>query len=335
MNKRTKKPIIFFVIVLAALYTVIYIVPKVSGALVSSYIAQYGQLKICDETTAYFVRNEKVYLAHASGQPNYFFEEGSLVRKDAKILEMAVKEMEDSSGGKEEEIGPSETYTPILNRLGEDAVVVEDYRSEEVGVVSYFSDGYEFRLTPDTIEKGKESFYQQLSQEDVIPLQRESVVKGEPLFKIVDRTEWYMVCFVDKEHADRYEAGSTIKVEFEDGEIDAQVYQTEIMGEKAKVVLHTNYYYDRFAEMRIADVSLVTYDEKGVIIENSSITEEKGQAGVYVKNKGDDFFFVPIKVYATDGKKSLIADDFYYDTENDGEMVITVEVYDEILKHGE
>ena len=40
-------------------------------------------------------------------------------------------------------------------------------------------------------------------------------------------------------------------------------------------------------------------------------------------------------VYATDGERSLIADDFYYDAEKDGEMVITVEVYDEILKNAE
>ena len=54
-------------------------------------------------------------------------------------------------------------------------------------------------------------------------------------------------------------------------------------------------------------------DENGVIIETSSITEEKGKQGVYVKGKNDDFFFVPIKVYASDGEHALIADDFYYE----------------------
>ena len=38
-----------------------------------------------------------------------------------------------------------------------------------------------------------------------------------------------------------------------------------------------------------------------------------------------------VKVYATDGERSLIADDFFYDDE--GEMTDTVEIYDEVLKN--
>ena len=104
---------------------------------------------------------------------------------------------------------------------------------------------------------------------------------------------------------------------------------------KVKIILRTVYYYENFAKMRACPVTLVTYDESGVIVENSSIAEEKGKSGVYVKSKNNEFFFVPVKVYATDGEKSLIADDFYYDMDNDGEMVITVEVYDEILKNAD
>ena len=60
MSKLKKKPILVFVILLIVLYAIIYIVPKINGALVSSYVAEYGELKISDETTAYFVRDEKV-----------------------------------------------------------------------------------------------------------------------------------------------------------------------------------------------------------------------------------------------------------------------------------
>lgn len=110
------------------------------------------------------------------------------------------------------------------------------------------------------------------------------------------------------------------------------MYRASEVGGKAKITLRTDYYYEKFAETRVADVTLTTYDESGVIIENGSIGEEKGRKGVYVKGKNDEYFFVPIQIYATDGEKSLIADDFYYDLERDGEMVMTVEVYDEILK---
>lgn len=327
MSKLKKKPILLFLIILVVLYAIIYIVPRVSGALVSSYIAEYGELKISDETTAYFVRSEKVYVARANGETNYFFDQGSLVRKDTKVMQV--------KSGSSESVEPSRTYAGIIERLGDDVVKNKNYRTKDVGVVSYAVDGYEQIVTPKTMKKADYSFFKKLSQDDVLDLQRDRVIKNEPVFKIVDRTKWYMVCFVDAAHLDRYEKGGHVRVEFEDDYVDTTVYRAEAVGDKAKIILQTDYYYDRFAETRVADVSLVTYQENGLIVENSSITEEKGQTGVYVKNKSDDFFFVPIKIYATDGEKSLIADDFYYDTENDGETVITVEVYDEILKKAE
>lgn len=317
------------------LYAIIYIVPKVSGAMVPSYIAEYGQLKIYDETTAYFVRNEKVYLAAETGDTNYFFKEGSLVRKDGRIMDVKPNDQTGATDSEGNPIGPDKAYQRVLENWGKRRIVRDDYRVKNVGVVSYYVDGYEKALTPKNMGKKGESFFQQLSQKDVMPLRRDSVIAGEPVFKIVDRTEWFLVCFVDAAHLDRYEVGKRVKVEFEDGELDARVYRAAEVGGKAKITLRTDYYYEKFAETRVADVSLVTYDENGVIIENSSIAEEKGKKGVYVKGKNDEFFFVPIQVYATDGEKSLIADDFYYDLEGNGELVITVEVYDEILKNAE
>jgi len=324
MKKLAKRPILLLLIVLVILYAVIYIVPKISGALVPSYIAEYGELKISDETTAYFVRNEKVYAARSNGDTNYFFDNGSLIRKDTRVMEV--------NGESDEAVEPSETYGTILSRLGDNMTKSKSYRTKDVGVISYSADGYERTLTPKNMAKWDESFFKELSQKDVMNLKREKVVKGEPVFKIVDRTKWYLVCFVDEKHKDRYEKGSPVRVEFEDDYVDMTVYKRKTVGGKVRVILQTDYYYEKFAETRVADVSLVTYNENGLIVDNSSITEEKGQTGVYVRSKSDDFFFVPIKVYATDGEKSLIADDFYYDVDKDGEMVITVEVYDEILK---
>lgn len=335
MRKIKKKTIVIFVLALVVLYSIIYIVPKVSGAMVSSYIAEYGQLKIYNETTAYFVRNEKVYLATATGDTNYFFKEGSLVRKDGKIMDVKPNSQTGQTDSEGNPIGPDEIYTDVLDKLGKKVVRRDDYRTKSVGVVSYYADGYENALTPKNMKKKNETFFKQLSSKDVIALHRDAVIEGEPVFKIVDRTEWFLVCFVDIEHMNRYEKGQRIKVEFEDGELDARVYRIDETDGKAKIILRTDYYYEKFAETRVADVTLTTYDESGVIIENSSITEKKGRKGVYVKGKNDDFFFVPIMIYATDGEKSLIADDFYYDVERDGEMVMTVEVYDEILKNAE
>ena len=88
MGKIRKKPILLFVIALVTLYVIIYIVPGVTGALISSYTAVYGQLRVTDETTGYLVRNETVYTASAGGEINRYMEEGDLVRQGASIMEI-------------------------------------------------------------------------------------------------------------------------------------------------------------------------------------------------------------------------------------------------------
>ena len=200
-----KKTIIIFALALLALYAIIYLVPKVNGAMVPSYIAEYGQLKIYDETTAYFVRNEDVYLAASTGDTNYFFKEGSLIRKSGRIMEVTPNDKTGDTDSEGNPLAPGKEYDDILTRLGDHGVYKEDYRIQDVGVVSYYADGYEKELTPKRMAKLDESFYRQLSQDDVVSLRRESVIGSEPAFKIVDRTEWFMVCFVEAEHKDRYE----------------------------------------------------------------------------------------------------------------------------------
>ena len=321
MGKIKKKPILLFVIAIVALYAIIYIIPSVTGALISSYTAEYGELKVSDETTGYIVRNETVYLASSGGEINRYIEEGSLVRQGTSVMEI--------NGGSGEEI--SSEYTDLLTRLGDAAVTSQDYTVGEGGVVSYYADGYESRLNPDNMEKGGYSYYSKLSQDNVTDLKRDSAAAGEPVYKVVDRTKWYIVCFVEKEHGDRYEKGRQVTVEFDDDFVETEVYSAEEQDGRVRVILETDYYYSQFAQRRVADVQLVTYDEQGLLVENSSIVEKDGKQGVYVKNKTGEYTFMAVKVYATDGERSLIADDFFYDDE--GEMTDTVEIYDEVLKN--
>ena len=183
------------------------------------------------------------------------------------------------------------------------------------------------------MEKGDYSYYSKISEDNVADLKRKNIAEGEPVFRIVDRTEWYIVCFVPVEHLDRYEEGNDVTAEFEDDSVEAEVYSVskDKDGEHGRVILSVGNYYENYTKTRACPVSLVTYDEKGLLLENDSITEEDGQKGVYVRNKTGDYYFVPVKIYATDGEFSLAADTMYFD--ENGEQVMTVEIYDEILKN--
>lgn len=321
MKNIKKKPIILFFIAVIALYVIIYIVPKVTGALVSSYTASYGELRIADETDGWLVRNEKVYTAGNGGSVNRYIKAGTLIRRGTSVMEISGK------GGGEID----EAYTDLLSRLGDSAVETEDYTAQDGGIVCYYADGYEGRLTPDTMEKGGLSYYGKVTQDAVMDLKRDTAAAGEPVFKIVDRTKWYLVCFVEESSRDRYEEGQEIQVAFEDDTVRMDVRSVKKMDGKVRIILETDYFYKGFASTRAAKVSLITYEQRGLLVENDSITEEKGQQGVYVKIRSGDFVFVPIEVIKTDGVHSLVTDGTF--TDEEGNLISTVEIYDEVLKN--
>lgn len=328
MRKQKKKPvIILFAAALIILYIIIYIIPTVTGALISSYTIEYGQLKVADEVTGYIVRDEQVYTAARGGTANRYIKNGTLIRVGTTVMEV--------SGDSGEET--DSRYASMLTRLGDAAISTDSFKTEDGGIISYYADGFESRLTPKTMKNGSFSYYSKLDQTEVFDLKTDSVAAGDPVFKVVDRTLWYIVCFVDLSHMDRYEKGRSVTVEFEDDFVEAEVYSVQADKDKesgkARVILLTDSYYEKYTQLRACPVTLVTYEDRGLLVENGSISKKNGQQGVYVKNKSKDFVFVPIKVYATDGEYSLVADTFFDDAET-GKRYTTVEIYDEVLKDG-
>lgn len=323
MKKKKKKPVVLiYFLILIILYIMIYVFPKVTGVLQPTYNITYGEMKLSDTTDGYVVRNEKLYLTSRGGNTNYYIEEGDLLRTGSTVM--------DVEGSTDSEI--SSRFEGVIERVGDAAATTGSYSVEDGGVVYYFADGYEGQLTPGNMGKKDKSFYDQLRQKDVVSLNREKVNAGEPVFKIVDRTKWYMVCYIPKEHRSRYKVGNRISVEFDDVSLRTTVRSRKNEGEFCKIILTTDHFYGRFGEMRVInDVHLVTYEERGLLVENKSIVEEKGQKGVYVQDKVGNVSFVPIKVIKSDGEKSLVYDTRFYDEK--GKEHRTVKIYDVVLRN--
>ena len=132
MNQKAKFRIgvLIYLLLCLALYVCIYIVPEVSDIFVETYVAEYGSLQIGEESEALFVRNERLYTADGGGATDGVISGGSLMRKGSRIVTV---------GG-------------------------QGYYSGENGIVSYFYDGLESVLTPETMATADSSFLQKVKQ---------------------------------------------------------------------------------------------------------------------------------------------------------------------------
>jgi len=330
MPKPKKRTIYIFIIAIVTLYVVIEIVPFLTGALTSTEVLKYGELKVEQEVVCYLVRDETVYSAPDSGDVKYKFEEGSLVKKGAKLLTFT----KDSSITSEEEadLQKKSDFKIIVDRLGKNLVADQNFIAASRGIFSTSVDGYEAVFTTKTIE---DLTYQEVTGMSIKSkaAARNYVVKGEPLYKISDNSSWYMVFWVKKNEATKYQTDATVTVTLPDGNVLATVSTLMTDEEMVKVVLKTNRYYKGFASQRKVQANVLLVDQRGLLVSNKSLTTKDGIAGVYIKNTIGDYVFKPVRTIATDGDKTLVLEDVYYDEE--GQPVDTVNVYDEVLKNPE
>ncbi len=319
MKKSKSVIIIIYVLILAGLCVAIYAIPKVTGALTSTVILEYGSLQTTDEVTAYFSRYETVYAAGQSGSINYYVGQNAQIRKGAKIL--SISQANASEAGKE--------LKAVTERLSGAAVVSSDYVMPVNGSISFFADGYETMFAPENIGALKFSDMKKVEEEPV-NLTRETANRGEPLFKLCDYSKWYITTWILPGDTYKYEVGNRVQVVMEKGTIPAKVISLEDEGEEWQLTLETNRYYEDFSKIRSTDVTIIASEYSGVIIPNESITTVDGQPGVYVKDKKDEFNFIPVKIITSDGTNSVAYSGTY--TDEEGKIVGTVDIYDEILR---
>lgn len=329
MPKPKKRTIYIFLIALVTLYIVIEIVPFLTGALTRTEILSYGQLKVEQEVVCYLVRNETVYSAPAPGSLKYKFEEGELIKKGSTVLSL---EKDSAQESEEEDPLKDSDYKELIDRLGDNMVADNTFAAASRGIFSTYVDGYEAVFTPDRLEKlnYRDVDGMSIQTKDVL---RKHAIKGEPLYKITDSTVWYMVFWVKKDESGKFKEDSSVTVKFSDGEVKATVDQLAEEQDQVKVILKTNRYHKSFASTRKTQATVLMIDQRGLLVSNSSLTTKDGVTGVYIKNTIGEYVFKPVRAIATDGEKTLVLEDVYYDDE--GQPVDTVNVYDEVLKKPE
>lgn len=299
-NSKWKICIVGFLLIFAALYICIYVVPRVSNIFVETYVAEYGTLESGVEAECLFVREERVYTASGAGKIERVLSQGKLVRKGSKVVNLA------GTG----------CYT------------------EERGVISYYYDGMEKLLTPDNIEKITVSNLQKAEADDftVGECKKKNAETGDKLFKIVDNKEWFLLAWLSDEDARGFEEGNNVTVDFYDGtRLKMKIKSVTAENGKQKVVLSCNRYYEFFDQYRLKKCKLIRSSRTGILIETSSIVTENNKEGVYVKDKFGSYNFTPVSILATDKGVSVVEKNYFYD--EDGNTVITVKNYDEILRN--
>ena len=322
LSKKTKRIIAVYLAALLLLYIIVEVLPEVTDIFETTQTLEPGTLRIAYETTGYLIKDESVGIAPESGDIQYLVAVGTAVKKGYPIVSVTP----DGESNQDARFGE------YMNKLDGYEGLSEEYNSPISGVFSLTVDGYEDYFTPDKMDNIKRETVESLSYKSA-NLERSSVIEGEPIYKVSNDDNWYVLCWVDKETAESYSEGRAVSLELPEGTVDASVHSVREDGDDYRVIFYLNVYYEAFCESRAVDMSIVTSDNEGLLVDNKCIVEKNGQQGVYVVDKNCDYVFTRISVISTDGEQSVIEDATFVDEE--GNQVYTVDVYDEVLKHPE
>lgn len=298
----TRTKVIILIALFFVLYSIIYIVPKVSDIFTVTYSAQYGTLEDSFKTDCVIIRDEKVFKSQTSGNVDRKADAGDLLRAGRTIVTV---------GGRE-------------------------HKTDMKGLVSYYYDGYESQLTPEKIDSLSKSFVSSFKEAsgEVKPTAKGSVESGTPVYKIIDNKRWYLVCWVDKETSERIKEGSNLNVVFdEDTRIQMTVDSVKKQDGNYQMVFSCNRNYNDFDKYRILECTVISSSNSGIILETDSICEKDGKKGVYVVDKYGEANFVPISILSSADGKTVVVKNYFYDSK--GNSVATVKSYDIVLKRGE
>lgn len=345
MPKKRKRTLLVFALIVVALYVIIGIVPSLTGALTGTELVEFGELQLSDDAKCFIVRDETVYTAAASGDMDYYIEEGTQIKKGTDLFaftpsgEAAGSEDEaeetkaadadnDTAAKDEEDTSGVSKYIKLIRSVKNNIAEDDGHVSQRKGVISYHVDGYEDYFTIGELDKLSRQTTEALDI-DPVDIKRQSCVKGEPIYKISNNSSWYILFWVDKEAISRYETGKKVTADLNGEKIPATVDSIREDADGWQVVLQTNRYYSRFAEDRMVEGTIINTDVSGLIVSNHCLTKENGQVGVYVRTKTGDYVFTPVQVKLSNGEQSVLTEGQFLDEE--GNFVDTVEIYDEVL----
>jgi putative membrane fusion protein len=319
MKRVTKALLVIFVIAATGLYMYLFAIPKIEGMSESTAVLEYGDLQVLDKANVLIVRDETLFGSKKSGAVEYGEDEGTKVRKGVKLVTV-----EEGAGA-----ATSAAIDRVREASGDAMKMTGSYKANRTAVVSYFADGYEKKLSAKTMDA--------ITRDDMAacpsagePLKKDRVTAGDPVYKLTDNNEWYMVYWTEKgSEAERYATGGAVTVSFGESLIDAKIHSATPDGGMLKVILRSDMYFKDLTRVRKSNAEVVFAEYNGLVADVTNIAERKGAPGVFVKQRSGGYKWVPVKILKETGGKCTLSAGVYYDEA--GEAVNTVNYYDEVL----
>lgn len=205
--------------------------------------------------------------------------------------------------------------------------------SPEPGIVSYQIDGYESILNSSNMATLEYEKIRKIEPQ-ITDLRVQKVIRGQPLFKIVDNNTWYMVTWLDKGLLDQYKVGRSVEFKFPQGQVKGQIFKIIENDSNVAILFKMDEYINDFQKLRSVDLEAIVVNYEGLKVPKDSILEKDGKKGVLVLDINRYATFKPVKIKGYDETSAIVHSNVFYEKEGDQQKAVdTIKLYDEIVKN--
>lgn len=256
----------------------------------------------------------KEKLALYYGKQHNFSEENHLINQSIDSLE----EKRDS----------------LKKQFSENAI---NYYCSEAGIVSYNIDGYEEIYSFHNKDDYNYSNFKIENVKITTIEDGQEINVGEPIFKIVDNFEWYMLLKIeDLKDISNYEEGDFILVGSKelDEEFKGIIININKKNAKGTILCKFNKGFNKIYDKRFINIDIIKYKHDGFKIPKKSIVEKDGLKGVYIKDISGIVKFKPVEILKEDDKFVYLSsgdDNNMLSLKGKDKPVKTITIFDEIL----
>ncbi len=151
------------------------------------------------------------------------------------------------------------------------------------GIFSPFTDGLESAAYPYEEWKPEKEVFSSLTPYSQQYSSGEEVVKGSPLFKVVNNFKWFFSVIISKEDNEKLKEDGMVHISFsfEEGKYSVDSFRRIKLGEEDYLVVFTlNQDIGDFYRRRWEEVKIIYEMEKAVIIPSSALVHKNGKDGV-------------------------------------------------------
>lgn len=222
----------------------------------------------------------------------------------------------------------------VINQISSNTI---NYFSKESGVISYKIDGYEEIYSINHKDDYKYSDFKEISNKQRIISNEDNVKADEPIFKIIDNFQWYMIIKIENlKDISSYEEGNPILLTGEqiEGELEGRIERISKDKGKGLIIAKFNTDFHHYYDKRHLNVNIIKYKYDGYRIPSKAIIEKDGIKGVYIREISGIVRFRPVEIIKEDDEYAYISKgdkNYNINIKGSDNPVRTVRQFDEIL----